>query len=58
MWSGGVVKQSPVFDQDLRLAQVVEDFTGKEFVSKLRVEALAVSVLSLLPRLDIERPGI
>ena len=54
MWSCGVVEQSPVFDKDLRLAQIIEDFTVKEFVSELRVEALAVSVFPRRPRLDIE----
>ena len=58
MWSGGVVKQSPVLDQDLRLTQVEEYFTGKEFVSKFRVEALTVSVFPGRSRLDVERPDI
>ena len=44
MLGSTVIEQSPVFDQDLRLTQIIEDFTGEEFVSKLGVEALAVSV--------------
>lgn len=52
-----VIEQSPVFDQDLRLAQIIEDFTGQKLISELRVKTLAVAILPGTARLDIERPN-
>ena len=41
----GIIVFSPLFDQDLRLAQAVEDLTIEQLVAKAGVEALAVAVL-------------
>ena len=43
--SSGVAKQSPIFGQDLRFAQIMEGFTRQKLISTDRVEALALSVL-------------
>lgn len=42
----GIVVPTPVFDQDLRLLQRVEDLAVEQFIAQLAVEALAVTVLS------------
>ena len=36
---------SPVFNDDLRFLQCVEDLAVQQFVSQLTVEALAIAVL-------------
>ena len=41
----GVVVPTPVFDQDLRLFQRVEDFPVEHFIAQLAVEAFAIPVL-------------
>lgn len=53
----GVIVFSPLFDQDLRLAQAVEDFTVEQLVSETCVEALAVAILPRRSRLDVGRLG-
>jgi hypothetical protein len=40
----GVVMLSPVFDGDLSLLECVEDFAVEQFVTELRIEALAITV--------------
>lgn len=44
---------SPVFDDDLRLVERVEDFTVEQFVTELRVEALAIAVFPRTARHDV-----
>jgi len=39
-----IVVLSPVFDDDLCLLQAVEDFAIEQFVTELRVEALAIAI--------------
>ena len=58
MWSCCVIEQSPIFDQDLRLAQIIEDFTGQQLISELRVKTLAVTVFPGATWLDIERSDV
>ena len=48
-----VVVSSPLFDQDLGLAQTVEDFSVEQLIAESGVETLAVSVLPRRPRLDV-----
>lgn len=48
---------SPVFDDDLRLLERVEDFAGKQFVTELRIEALAISVFPRAARDDGTPPA-
>ena len=45
MWPFGVVVVPPSFDNDLGLAERVEDFTVQQFIPHFPVEAFAVSVL-------------
>lgn len=40
-----VVVFAPLFNQYLRLPQVVEDFTVQQLVAELRIEAFKVSIL-------------
>jgi len=44
---------SPVFDDDLRLLERVEDFAVEQFVTELRVEALAIAVFPWASRHDV-----
>ena len=44
MWSLGVVVFPPLFNQDLRLPQAVEDLAVQQFISKVGVEAFAVFI--------------
>ncbi|MCP2000780.1 hypothetical protein J2S34_003228 [Nitrobacter winogradskyi] len=48
----GVVVAPSCLDDDLGLGEAVEDLAVEQFVTKLRVEALAVAVLSMASRLD------
>ena len=45
VWSDGVVVSPPLFDDDLRLLQGVEDLPIKQFVPEAGIERLTVSVL-------------
>ena len=45
-----VVVASPAFDDDLRLAQSVEDLSIEQLIAKACIEALDVAVLPGLPR--------
>lgn len=53
VWSLGVVMFPPLFDQDMRPAQRVEDLTIEQLISKPCIEALAISVLPGRPLLNI-----
>jgi hypothetical protein len=44
LWPDCVIVASPSFDQDLGLAQRVEDLPVQQFVAEAGVEALAVAV--------------
>ncbi len=52
-----VVVTPPLFDQDLSLAERIEDLAVQQFISKPRVEDFAVSVLPGRPRFDERRLG-
>jgi hypothetical protein len=43
----------PVFDDDLRLLERVEDFAVQQFVAQFAVETLAVAVLPRTSWLDV-----
>ncbi len=45
MRSLGVVVAPPCFDDDLCLGETIADLTVEQFVTQLRVEALAIAVL-------------
>lgn len=47
----------PLFDQDLRLFEAIEDFAIEQLVAEPGIEALAVAVLPGRPRLDVGGPG-
>jgi len=51
----GVVVIPPAFDQGLGLSEVIEDFTGEEFIPQFAIEAFAVSILPRRSRCDVER---
>jgi len=53
----GVVVPPPAFDDDLGLAQAVEDLAIQELVPELGVEAFAVAVLPGAAGLDVGGPG-
>ena len=55
--SFGIVVFPPLFDQDLRLTQAVEDLAVEQFIAEPGVEALAVSVFPRGPRLDVSSLG-
>ena len=44
---------SPVFDDDLRFLERVEDFAVEQFVTEFRVEALAIAVFPWTARHDV-----
>ena len=44
---------SPVFDDDLRFLECVEDFAVEQFVTEFRVEALAIAVFPWTARHDV-----
>ena len=46
---------APPFDQGFGFLHRIEDFAGKQLVSELGVEALAVAVLPRAARLDVKR---
>jgi hypothetical protein len=50
-----VVVTPPSFDNDLGLAEAVEDLDIQQLVAELRVEALAVTVLQRTTGLDVGR---
>ncbi len=52
-----VVVFPPLLDEDLGLAEAVEDLAVEQFVPEPGVEALAVSVLPWAARFDLGRPG-
>ena len=52
-----VVVLSPAFDDDPGFLQRAEDLAVKQFIAKLRVEALTIAVLPRAAGLDIGRPG-
>jgi hypothetical protein len=52
VWPDGVVVPAPLFDQNLRLLQCVEDFSVQQLIAQLTVEALVVTVLPWRSRLD------
>ena len=52
MRSHGVIVLPPPFDQDLSLAQRVEDLPIEELIPELPIEGLTVAVLPRAPRLD------
>ena len=55
MRPGGVVVSAPGLDQDLGLAEIIEDFSRQQLVAELGVEALAVAVFPGASRFDVER---
>jgi hypothetical protein len=57
MWSFRVVVLPPLFNQDLRFPQAVEDFPVQQFIPEAGVEALTVSVLPRRTGLDVGRLG-
>ena len=57
VWSFCVVVLPPLFDQDLRLGQAVEDFAVEQLIAEPGVEALAISVLPWRTGLDVGRSG-
>ena len=57
MWSDGVVVSPPLFDDDLRLLQAVEDFPIQKFIPEAGIEGLAISVLLGGPRFNVSRFG-
>jgi hypothetical protein len=52
---GGIVVVPPAFDESLGFPQIIEDFTGQQFVPELGVEALAVTILPGTFRRDAKR---
>ena len=50
-----VVRPSPLFDQDLRLAEAVEDLPVQNFIAKADVDAFAIAILSKQPGLNVSR---
>lgn len=53
MGPGGVLVDSPPFDQDLRLFENIEDLAVEQFISEFAVEALVVAGLPGTPALVI-----
>lgn len=49
VWSLGIVMFPPVFDQDVRIAQRVEELTIEQVILESFTEAFAISVLPGLP---------
>lgn len=49
----GVVMLSPVFVDDFRLLEHIEDFAVEQFVMELRVEAFAITVFPGTARHDV-----
>ena len=45
MWPDGIVVTTPALDDDLRLAQRVEDLAVEQLVAQPRIEALDEAVL-------------
>src|SRR6056297_2066160 len=57
VWADGVVVDAPLLDDDLGLADGVEDLAVEQFVPEPRVEALNVAVFPRRARLDVGGPG-
>jgi hypothetical protein len=55
MRANPVVMAPPALDNDLSLAQRVEDLAVEEFVTQARIEALDVAVLPRTARRDLGR---
>ena len=53
VWSLGVVVFPPLFNQDLRLSQAVEDLTVQQLVPESGIEAFTVSILPRRTRFDV-----
>ena len=53
MWSNSVVVASPAFDDDLRLAERVEDLPIEKLVTQARIEALDEAVLPWTASFDV-----
>ena len=53
MRTHSVVVAPPIFDDDLGFLQCVEDFAVEQLIAKLRVEALAISILPGTARHDV-----
>src|SRR5271163_435420 len=51
----GVVLRAPLFDDNLRFAQRIEDLAVQTFVAQLAVETFAVAILPGAAGLDEER---
>ena len=52
MWTDRVVRNSPAFDQHLRLRQCVEDLSAQESIVKRSIERLDIAVLPRTARCD------
>ncbi len=57
MWSFCIVVLPPLFNQNLRFSQAVEDLPVQQFIPEAGVEALAVSVLPGGAGFDVGRLG-
>lgn len=57
MGSGGIVVLAPLFDDDLRLLERVEDFAIEQFITQSGIEALAIAILPGTTRHDVGGPG-
>ena len=53
MWPDGIVVPAPALDDDLRLAQGVEDLAVEQLVAEPGIEALDIAVLPRAARLDV-----
>jgi hypothetical protein len=47
----------PLFDQDLRFFQAVEDFAVQQFIPEAGIEAFAIAVFPRAARFDVGRFG-
>src|SRR5690606_22376675 len=55
VWSFRVVVLPPLLDQDLCLAEAVEDLPIQHFIAKAGVKALAITILPGRSGLDVSR---
>ena len=53
MWALGIVMFPPLFNQDLRFFQAIEDFSVQQLISEAGIEALTVSVFPWRTRFDV-----
>ena len=49
-----IVVFPPLFDQDLRFFQAIEDLAIQELISEARIEALAISIFPRAARFDVQ----